>query len=187
MRKIFFAAAATATLFTACNAQAQVEGGFSHKVDLKAFVPVICSLTGVPSSTLTGGATLTGVSNGSSTVQISVSAAGAVPAQTASLTFANGFCNGNNTRLTLSRNGLKSKSYHDENGFRSEIQYGVNVSWGGGDPKITVPKDDLDSAGKDVGPVSGQFVINIIVDADQGPFVADDYTDSLTVGVAATL
>jgi hypothetical protein len=177
MRKLYFTAAAAAALFTATGAGAD---NFQHIVSLSATAPHVCSFAG---AVLTNTPSFINVGAASSSLSVDVGAEN-IAEQTASLTFANVFCNGNNTTVRLKRDGLMVDAPEQTApGFKQEIEYDVAVTWGGVE---IVALDSTDDEIAHIGAMRGDFVINIHVPAGSGPFVADTYTDALVVTVQPT-
>jgi hypothetical protein len=177
MRKLYFTAAAATALFTATGAGAD---SFQHTVSLSATAPHVCSFAG---AVLTNTQSFINVGAASSSLSVDVGAEN-IAEQTASLTFANVFCNGNNTTVQLKRDGLMVDAPEQTApGFKQEIEYDVAVTWGGVD---IVALDSSNDETARIGAMRGDFVINIHVPARPGPFVADTYTDMLVLTVQPT-
>jgi hypothetical protein len=180
MRKLYFTAAAAAALFTATGAGA--DSLFSHTVSLSAIAPHVCSFGGTPPAHT--GTFAEGITSGSSSLAVAVEA-DHIEAQEATLTFANVFCNGNNTTLRLKKGGLKVEAATlTAPGFRTEIEYDVSVRWGGV-TVVSLSGDETDKPAT-IGAMNGDLVLKIEVPARTGPFVADTYNDSVVLTVQPT-
>lgn len=177
MRKLLLTAAMAATLFTATDAGAD---SFQHTVSMSATAPLVCSFGGAPTNI----GSFSSVSETSSSLAVAVGA-DAIGDQSASLTFANVFCNGNNTTVRLQRSGLKvNATVPIGAGFKTEIDYAVSTTWGG--VPIVSLNTLLDDNTATIGAMNGNFVLNIHVPAGSGPFVAAEYQDALILTVQPT-
>ena len=179
MRKLYFTAAAATALFTATGAGAD---SFQHTVSLSATAPHVCSFGGTPPGHT--GTFADGITAGSSSLAVTVGAEN-IAAQVATLTFANVFCNGNNTTVRLQKGGLKvSAATQTAPGFKKEIEYEASVEWGG-IPIVSLGAGETDVP-TNIGAMTGDLVLKIEVPASTGPFVADTYNDSLVLTVLPT-
>lgn len=178
MRKLFFIAAAAAAGFTATGAGAT---DFAHTVNLHATAPLACSTTGVTANS----PRFTSVSEASSSLEVVFSSANILP-QSSTLTFANMFCTGLGTTMTLTRTGLHGATPGSPPvGFKNNIPYEVNVAWAGS-PAIELLGSDLTVTNMNVGARNGPLSLTVAVPPTVGPFVAEQYSDSLVLTLEPT-
>jgi hypothetical protein len=181
MRKLFFAASAAATLLFATSASAD---GLAHSIELSAFADLSCSFDG----TQTKGGALDTLNETTSSLEVPFGSDGGVVETNGSLKFANSFCNGNHTTVTLTRDGFLATKYAANSvipGFKHKIEYYAGASWGGGNDIVYLDGDDKTSF-TTVGARTGDFVINIHVPSNAGPYLAGQYRDMLILAVVPT-
>lgn len=176
MRKLFYSAAAAATFLTVTGASAET---FTHSVALSATVEAACAFSGTRSFA----GSVTPLSGDTSAMAIDVEPT-MLAHQQGSLTFANVSCNGGSTNIQLDREGL-STGGGALAGFKNKIYYKATVKWNGGADIVTLDAaaNSLDTATATVTSRTGDFVLNIDVPADSGPFKAGEYEDILVLTV----
>jgi hypothetical protein len=180
MRKLVFTAAAAATLFGAIGAGIATD--FQHQVNLRAQALNACSIGAAPAPT--GEFTNVGVSSSTLTVNFS---GGNVLQQSASLNFGNVVCTGPSTTISLARSFLQipepERTTAAAAGFTTKIDYTAALNWGGGENLLSLAANQ--GTGQTiVGPKTGAFILNINVPGNTGPFIANLYSDLLTLTVS---
>jgi hypothetical protein len=177
MKRLTFLAGTAALIFGG----SAIAFGASHTVTLSATVPGICSLSAAATDP---SGPFKNVTDTGSTFAVGVNPASGVVSETSGiLSFGQATCNGS-SKLTLSRVNGKLKGPNTTSGLPNSINYTAQAQWNGLSPVELNSSSDL-SKDMNIPGGAGSIDLTITVPETQQPLLAGQYSDTLTVTLAA--